>query len=96
MQKGKLETDIIMQKAAKESNAETAIAEDDDREYYRQEVGEEPDKGKEIIITFINIIASHFLAFQPYWRTKEKLFLFYLKQYFFCICIFLFKSFCME
>lgn len=46
MQKAKLETDIIMQKAARESNAETAVAEDDDREYYRQEVGEEPDKGK--------------------------------------------------
>ncbi|KAF2903948.1 hypothetical protein ILUMI_02232 [Ignelater luminosus] len=44
MQKEKSETDIIMQKASKEANEEAAAEDDDDREYYRQEVGEEPDK----------------------------------------------------
>lgn len=43
MQKGKSETDIIMQKAAREANVDEPA--DDDREYFRQEVGEEPEKG---------------------------------------------------
>lgn len=45
MQKGKSETDIIMQKAAKEANVDELTPADDDREYFRQEVGEEPEKG---------------------------------------------------
>lgn len=45
MQKGKSETDVIMKNAAKEANAETLTPADDDREYFRQEVGEEPEKG---------------------------------------------------
>jgi len=44
MQKTKSETDVIMQKATKEANAEAPAEDDDDAEYYRQEVGEEPDK----------------------------------------------------
>lgn len=45
--KGKSETDVQMQKSSQEANEEAPIEEDDDREYYKQEVGEEPDKGKE-------------------------------------------------
>lgn len=48
MQKGKSETDIIMQKASKDANEEAPAEDDDDAEYYRQEVGEEPDKGNTI------------------------------------------------
>jgi len=44
MQKEKLEADKIMRKASKEANMEVPAADDDDVEYYRQEVGEEPDK----------------------------------------------------
>ncbi|XP_033229933.1 protein Peter pan isoform X2 [Belonocnema kinseyi] len=43
MQKKKKETDILMHKIAKESN-EGDKEEDDDSQYYRDEVGEEPDK----------------------------------------------------
>ncbi|XP_058805407.1 protein Peter pan [Phymastichus coffea] len=41
--KKKKENDILMQKYAKES-AEATNQEDDDAQYYREEVGEEPDK----------------------------------------------------
>lgn len=44
--KAKTENDILMQKAVKESMEGTEMQDDDDVEYYRQEVGEEPDKGE--------------------------------------------------
>ncbi|KAJ8942243.1 hypothetical protein NQ318_003090 [Aromia moschata] len=44
MQKGKSETDVQMKRASKESNKAAPVEEDDDREYYKEEVGEEPDK----------------------------------------------------
>lgn len=44
----KRESDILLQKIAKEST-ENKFEEDDDVQYYREEVGEEPDKGKYII-----------------------------------------------
>lgn len=46
MQKEKSESGVEMQTATGEANGD----EDDDKEYYRQEVGEEPDKGYFIII----------------------------------------------
>lgn len=45
MQKGKSETDILMTKSTREANQEVPVEEDDDREYYKEEVGEEPDQG---------------------------------------------------
>lgn len=45
MQKGKSETDVQMLKSSREANKEAPVEDDDDREYYKQEVGEEPDKG---------------------------------------------------
>lgn len=45
MQKGRSETDISMQKAAREANVDELTPADDDREYFRQEVGEEPENG---------------------------------------------------
>ncbi|XP_019865183.2 protein Peter pan [Aethina tumida] len=44
MQKGKSETDILMSKSTREANQEVPVEEDDDREYYKEEVGEEPDQ----------------------------------------------------
>lgn len=41
----KTENDRLMQKAAKEALENTEVHEDNDAEYYRQEVGEEPDQG---------------------------------------------------
>ncbi|XP_050297428.1 protein Peter pan [Anthonomus grandis grandis] len=38
------ESDIQMKKLAIESNMESKIVDDDDKEYYKQEVGEEPDQ----------------------------------------------------
>ncbi|KAM0729660.1 Suppressor of SWI4 1-like protein [Formica fusca] len=40
----KRESDMLLQKIAKESTAESKLEEDDDVQYYREEVGEEPDK----------------------------------------------------
>ncbi|XP_070156914.1 protein Peter pan [Polyergus mexicanus] len=40
----KRESDILLQKIAKESTKEGKLEEDDDVQYYREEVGEEPDK----------------------------------------------------
>ncbi|XP_012539186.1 protein Peter pan [Monomorium pharaonis] len=40
----KKENDILLQKIAKESTEKSALEEDDDVQYYREEVGEEPDK----------------------------------------------------
>lgn len=45
MQKGQTQTDILMKKATAESNQEAPVEEDDDAQYYKDEVGEEPDKG---------------------------------------------------
>ncbi|KAK2575632.1 hypothetical protein KPH14_011895 [Odynerus spinipes] len=42
--KKKKESDILLQNIAKESREATNIEEDDDAQYYRDEVGEEPDK----------------------------------------------------
>lgn len=42
--KKETESDIQMKKISREANEETAVPEDDDREYYREEVGEEPDQ----------------------------------------------------
>ncbi|XP_003705406.1 brix domain-containing protein peter pan [Megachile rotundata] len=44
MEKKKKESELLMQKIAKESVEETKIEEDDDAQYYREEVGEEPDE----------------------------------------------------
>ncbi|RZC34190.1 Peter pan, partial [Asbolus verrucosus] len=44
MKKNKSETDTMMQQASQEANEVATVPEDDDIEYYRQEVGEEPDK----------------------------------------------------
>lgn len=41
----KKESEVILQKIAKES-AENNEVEDDDAQYYRDEVGEEPDEGE--------------------------------------------------
>ncbi|KMQ97227.1 protein peter pan, partial [Lasius niger] len=40
----KKESDILLQKIAKESAEKSKLEEDDDAQYYREEVGEEPDK----------------------------------------------------
>lgn len=42
----KKENDMLLQKIAKESAEKSELKEDDDAQYYREEVGEEPDKGK--------------------------------------------------
>lgn len=42
----KRESDMLLQKIAKESTEKSELEEDDDAQYYREEVGEEPDKGK--------------------------------------------------
>lgn len=52
MQKGKTETDLKMQKAVNEANTENVHEEDDDKEYYRKEVGEEPDEGESYFFSF--------------------------------------------
>ncbi|KAL6443571.1 hypothetical protein ACFW04_001607 [Cataglyphis niger] len=44
----KRESDMLLQKIAKESTEVSKLEEDDDAQYYREEVGEEPDKGKYI------------------------------------------------
>lgn len=44
MEKKKTESELLMRKIAKESVEETKIEEDDDAQYYREEVGEEPDE----------------------------------------------------
>lgn len=41
----KKENDVLLQKFAKESVEKSELEEDDDAQYYREEVGEEPDKG---------------------------------------------------
>lgn len=52
----KRETDVLLQKIAKESE-KNELEEDDDAQYYREEVGEEPDKGINIYrILIINIL----------------------------------------
>ncbi|XP_049780747.1 protein Peter pan [Schistocerca cancellata] len=46
MQKGQLESDILMRKAVEEANEEQEMKnEDDDAQWYRQEVGQDPDEG---------------------------------------------------
>ncbi|XP_011881559.1 PREDICTED: protein Peter pan [Vollenhovia emeryi] len=40
----KRESDILLQKLAKDSTEKSELEEDDDAQYYREEVGEEPDK----------------------------------------------------
>ncbi|XP_012055186.1 PREDICTED: protein Peter pan [Atta cephalotes] len=40
----KRENDMLLQKIAKESTEKSELEEDDDAQYYREEVGEEPDK----------------------------------------------------
>lgn len=40
----KRESDLLLQKIAKESTEKSELEEDDDAQYYREEVGEEPDK----------------------------------------------------
>ncbi|XP_072755847.1 protein Peter pan [Anoplolepis gracilipes] len=53
----KRESDMLLQKIAKESAAETKLEEDDDAQYYREEVGEEPDK--DLFQTKIGTKRSH-------------------------------------
>lgn len=48
-----------MDKAAEESMKESGGIEDDDAEYYRQEVGEEPEHG--ILLTYFLHMYLHFL-----------------------------------
>lgn len=45
MKKKQSERDILIKKIAKESADLNKIEDDDDAQYYRDEVGEEPDKG---------------------------------------------------
>lgn len=47
MRKQKSESDVLMQKAAKESYEGNLVEDDDDAQYFRDEVGQEPDKGEE-------------------------------------------------
>lgn len=49
----KKENDTLMQKYAKESNETNAFEEDDDAQYFREEVGQEPDKGLYLILFII-------------------------------------------
>lgn len=44
IEKKKRENDVLLQKIAKESTEKSELEEDDDAQYYREEVGEEPDK----------------------------------------------------
>ncbi|XP_046488057.1 protein Peter pan [Neodiprion pinetum] len=44
MKKQRSESDVLMHKAAKESYEDNQVEEDDDAQYYREEVGQEPDK----------------------------------------------------
>lgn len=44
--KKETENEVQMKKHTRESNEETKIPEDDDRQYYKDEVGEDPDAGK--------------------------------------------------
>lgn len=46
----KREGETLLRKIAKESVEVTNIAEDDDAQYYRDEVGQEPDRGKYNVI----------------------------------------------
>jgi len=47
---------MLLQKIAKESTEKSELEEDDDAQYYREEVGEEPDKGKyRKLIFYINL-----------------------------------------
>lgn len=68
--KTRTESDRLMRRAAREANEDVQMEDDDDVEYYRQEVGEEPAKG---IIFFLiqNIVeifyvVFHFYGFQNY------------------------------
>lgn len=45
----KKESDVLLQKIAKESAENNELEEDDDAQYYRDEVGEEPDEGEKIM-----------------------------------------------
>lgn len=77
MQKKK-ESEILLQKIAKESVEENNIEEDDDAQYYRDEIGEEPDEGNFNFIClkqfrFIDILyIIYFLSFCQIYL-KEKL-----------------------
>lgn len=73
----KKESDILLQKLAKESVEKSEVEEDDDAQYYREEVGEEPDKG---IVIILNVNISY--------KTIFKIFQFsMIKQFFsFQIC----------
>lgn len=57
--KKRSENEILMQKIAKESQDQNKSDEDDDAQYYRDELGEEPDKGIHLFIAnfffFFNI-----------------------------------------
>lgn len=44
----KRESDMLLQRIAKESTEKSELEQDDDAQYYREEVGEEPDKGNNI------------------------------------------------
>lgn len=63
MQKGRSETDLMMQKVVNEANAEDQQADDDDKEYYREEVGEEPDEGCFLKVFFVLI---YFISLFPF------------------------------
>ena len=47
--KRKRENETLMNKYAKESYNQSKVEDDDDAQYYRDEVGEEPDKGKNVL-----------------------------------------------
>lgn len=64
----KTETDVQMMKSSREANQQATI-EDDDREYYKQEVGEEPDKGKHKTF-YLNFILL-FLLFLDLFSSKS-------------------------
>lgn len=60
--KKKIESEEIMKKLASEADQTTKIEEDDDAEYFRQEVGIEPEKGtqKFVYFLYIKIVFEYF------------------------------------
>lgn len=53
-----LETDVLMRKAVVESQDAAQNSDDDDAEWYRKEVGEEPDKGTVFSVLYIRLVCT--------------------------------------
>ncbi|XP_066581177.1 protein Peter pan [Prorops nasuta] len=65
--KKKKESDILIQKIAKESQEQNPLEDDDDAQYYREEVGQEPDK--DLFATKIGIKRTR--KFTPNYKAKK-------------------------